>query len=409
MGAGTACETVMCPPPSGACCIGEQCVPDQSPEDCAAAGGIYRGDGSTCVPPNPCSECLARIPPGNGAGAAGGSLAQFSNSIQDLIDEKNSRLSGNAASPSEEQVGGDDIASALPINGMPYVDDGNTCAYNDDYDESCPYTGSKSPDVVYSYTPESNQQLTFDLCNSAYDTKIYVYENAVGNLVACNDDACNDPAGNPFRSIVSCVYLTAGNTYYIVIDGYFDDCGCYNLSAYFSSGCPAGCESDDCPPGAILEGEPVCGTNYVDAFNGGCNSVPNVFSNVPCNATVCGAGGNYTFNGLSYRDTDWYQFVLPVAASVTATICASFDAQLAAINGNIGCGFITIICGPVYGPPGSTLSCTYAAPAGLNWIFVASSSFSGVPCGSPYILTVDCGGYNATQSKTWGQIKGMFR
>jgi hypothetical protein len=79
------------------------------------------------------------------------------------------------------------------------------------------------------------------------------------------------------------------------------------------------------------------------------------------------------------------------------------------VDGNIGCGFLTIICGPVYGPAGVTLSCTYAAPAGLNWIFAAPSDFTGVPCGSPYLLTVDCGGIDATESKTWGQIKGMFR
>ena len=174
-------------------------------------------------------------------------------------------------------------------------------------------------------------QVTIDLCNSAYDTKVYVYEGSCpGTLVACNDDACNDPSGNPFRSIVSCVNLSASSTYYVVVDGYFGDCGSYNITTSFSTGCPAPCDPENCPPGALLEGEPVCGTNYVDAYNGGCNSIPNVFSNIPCDVTVCGAGGNYSFNGLSYRDTDWYAFNLPVAGQVTATMCASFDSQLAA-------------------------------------------------------------------------------
>jgi hypothetical protein len=375
---------------------------------CEADGGTYRGDGTTCGPPNPCQAggCFARTPAG-GERVAGGSSSQLSNNIQDLIAEKNANLSGNIPNPPEVVVGGENCGNATPLT-VPSSTGGNTCSRLNDYDESCPYTGSTSGDEVYVITGV-NGLVTFDLCNSAYDTKIYVYQGSCpGTMVACNDDACNDPFGNPFRSIVNCVYLNASNTYYVVVDGYFGDCGDYCLSTYYSSGCPAACDADFCPPGAILEGEPVCGPNYIDAFNGGCNSTPNVFNNVYCNARVCGASGTYSFNGLSYRDTDWYAFNLPVAGMVTATMCASFDGQLAAINGNIGCGFLTIICGPVPGPAGSVLSCTYFGPAGSNWIFVAPSAFSGVPCGSPYVLTVDCG-LTATESKTWGQIKGMFR
>jgi hypothetical protein len=344
-----------------------------------------------------------------GVAASAFATTQFSNNIQTIIDDKNANLSGNVPNPPEVLVGGETIGTATPI-GVPGASSGNTCTRVNDYDEICPYSGSTSGDEVYVISGV-NGQVTIDLCNSAYDTKVYVYENAAGNLVACNDDACNDPSGNPYRSIVTCVNMTAGNNYYVVVDGYFGDCGSYNIATSFSSGCPAPCDPENCPPGASLEGEPVCGTNYVDAFNGGCNSIPNVFSNVPCNSTVCGAGGNYSFNGLSYRDTDWYNFNLPVAGSVTVTMCSSFDSQLAAIDGNIGCGFITLICGSVFGTAGTTVSCTYAAPAGANWIFAATSAFSGVPCGSPYILTVDSGqcAPTATESKTWGGIKGLYR
>ncbi|MCK4342661.1 MAG: hypothetical protein KAY37_13165 [Phycisphaerae bacterium] len=38
---------------SGACCVGPVCHPDQSPLQCAALGGIFMGDGTTCDP-NPC-------------------------------------------------------------------------------------------------------------------------------------------------------------------------------------------------------------------------------------------------------------------------------------------------------------------------------------------------------------------
>jgi hypothetical protein len=332
--------------------------------------------------------------------------SQFTNNIAERIAEKNANLSGNVPNPPEIQVGGETCANATPL-GVPGASNGTTCDNVNNYDEACPYTGSSSGDEVYVISGV-NGQVTIDLCNSGYDTKVYVYEGSCpGTLVACNDDACNDPAGNPFRSRVDCVNLTGG-TYYVVVDGYFGDCGSYNITTSYSTGCPCCCDPESCPPDGTPEGEPLCGPNYVDAFNGGCNSNPNVFSPIACGQSVCGTGGNYTFNGLSYRDTDWYELDLPVAGNVNATVCTSFEGQLAAIDGNIGCGFITIICGSVFEV--GSISCTYAAPSGLNWIFVATSAFSGVPCDSPYVLRVTCPDLpNATESKSWGGIKGLYR
>jgi len=39
------------------------------------------------------------------------------------------------------------------------------------------------------------------------------------------------------------------------------------------SGAPVPC-IPTCPAGTQIEGEPLCGPNYVDTFNGGCNSTP---------------------------------------------------------------------------------------------------------------------------------------
>jgi len=69
--------------------------------------------------------------------------------------------------------GGDDIASAVVISdlgwGGTYQSTGTTVGYSDDYDESCPESGS-FPDVVYSYTPASNQIVDILLCQSSYLT-----------------------------------------------------------------------------------------------------------------------------------------------------------------------------------------------------------------------------------------------
>ena len=45
---GTQCATYTCFP-SGACCLPDGgCVDDVSPSECAAAAGVYRGDGTQC-------------------------------------------------------------------------------------------------------------------------------------------------------------------------------------------------------------------------------------------------------------------------------------------------------------------------------------------------------------------------
>jgi hypothetical protein len=326
------------------------------------------------------------------------------NSGQEYINAKNAALSGNIPNP--VLVGGDNIGTAVAIGGLPYSDGGNTCSYADDYDEICPFSGSTSGDVVYSYTPGAAEQISIDLCTSLYDTKVYVYENAAGNLVACNDDAGCGSTG--FMSRLDCVAVTPGNTYYIVVDGYFGDCGDYTMDVFLSSGCPAPCDPEDCPPGAGQEGEPVCGTNYVDAFNGGCNSIPNVFSPLDADDCVCGEGGTYSFNGLSYRDTDWYE--LTAGGTVTASVCAEFDVLLGLINGDLGCGF------PVFDafaqlPAGTSGSVSFGYASGTTvWVFVATSGFAGVPCGAGYVLTVGEGCTTvSTENTSWGAVKGLYR
>lgn len=134
-----------------------------------------------------------------------------------------------------DRVGGEDIADAVFIPGIPYMDTGNTCAFVHDYDEICPYTNSTAPDVVYAYIPPSDDVVDIDLCGSDYDTKVYVYENVEGNLYACNDDFYYDYICGYYVSKIERVTLAAGNTYYIVIDGSGTDCGDYVLEISLNS------------------------------------------------------------------------------------------------------------------------------------------------------------------------------
>jgi uncharacterized repeat protein (TIGR01451 family) len=130
--------------------------------------------------------------------------------------------------------GGDTCANATVINSLPYTDDGTTVGYTNDYDEVCPYTGSTSPDVVYSFTPATDMAIDISLCvgTTNYDTKVYVYEGSCpgGGAVACNDDECTAPLyPSSFVSALTAVSLTAGQTYYIVVDGYGGESGPYSI------------------------------------------------------------------------------------------------------------------------------------------------------------------------------------
>jgi hypothetical protein len=342
--------------------------------------------------------------------AVSASATVFTDNLQDFTADKMATWTPVQGGTATASAGGETIASAVPI-AVGGSSTGYTCDNVDDYDEICPFTGSTSPDEVYSVTVASAAQITVDLCTSDYDTKVYVYENAAGNLVACNDDFCNDEFGNPFRSRVDCVSVTPGNTYYIVVDGYFGDCGNYDISVYASSGCPLPCDPEDCPPGAVLEGEPVCFDGYIDNYNAGCNSTPNSFVNLTCadGVTVCGTVGTYIANGLNYRDTDWYQISLPMACNVTVSMCAGFNSLVGIIDGDAGCGAPVFACYN-FGTPGTSTGCS-VAESGLVWLFASTGDFVGVPCGSAYTLTalLPCCPSNATESKSWGGIKGLYR
>lgn len=68
---GGACEGAVSPgvPPVelGACCIGAVCVPGRTPQQCAAAGGVWLGPNTVCTD----LSCAGNTPPGGGGGGGG--------------------------------------------------------------------------------------------------------------------------------------------------------------------------------------------------------------------------------------------------------------------------------------------------------------------------------------------------
>ncbi len=278
--------------------------------------------------------------------------------------------------------------------------------------EVCPYNLPGAPDVVYSFTPTSAVNVVVSLCDSNYDTKVYVYENAVGNVVGCNDDVCGSDS---FKSEIECVSLTAGNTYYIVVDGWqSSDCGNYELTLSECSGCVVGC-----PSGSLLEGEAPCEDDTLDEYNGGCNSQPPSFTPIWCNyegqnITVCGTYGGYTYFGANYRDTDWYKAYLVGSSNFSFCVTGEYDTLLGMIDGNAGCP-VSFFYDYTFGSPCVESCLNQVLPAGEWWFFVATSGFGPTAgeCGGNYTATffstaIECKGLTV-EGKSWGSIKNLYR
>jgi hypothetical protein len=303
--------------------------------------------------------------------------------------------------------GGETIEDATVIPALPFSDAGNTCDFVDDYDEVCPYTGSTSPDCVYSFAPEADVLVDIFLCMSMYDTKVYVYEDGhtPGAPYACNDDnsSCGDYNTYMYQSWLTEITFYAGHTYYIVVDGYGGDCGEYVLDVYEVLPCIV-----ECPAGALYEGEVDCYPEYVDDFNGGLNSDPPVYSHVDCapEIVICGTSGVFPFGDSTYRDTDWYMLTLEDDATMTIGVEAEFGALL---------GFVDLGSGSFYdyittaACTYATVSRTYVGPVDVV-IFVSTDSWDlGYVCGSDYYLTIDGCPVTAVEESSWGSIKALYR
>ncbi len=211
----------------------------------------------------------------------------------------------------DSKEGGETIETAIEIT-LPFLDSGATCDNFDDYDQVCPYSGSTSPDVVYSYLALTDDFLRIDLCYSSYDTKVYVLDEDL-NPIDCNDDFYSSLPCGQYISFLDNVPVEADRRYYIVIDGYGGDCGEYSL--HVENDCfPPPCIYAVCPEDGIAENEPPLGDGYWDVFNSGCDSDDPVFQELLMPSgqdefTFCGSTGYYSVAGEEYRDNDWFVMV----------------------------------------------------------------------------------------------------
>ena len=319
--------------------------------------------------------------------------------------------SPSAPAPAGERVGGDTIETALAFSTVPYTDSGSTDGFVDDYDSACP-TESTASDVVYAFTPPASDTYYFDLCGSAYDTKLYLMDADL-NVIACNDDHYQlfSPCGD-FTSKLTDVFLPAGVTVYVVIDGFDEDAyGEYQLSVGVSVPC-----TKTCPPAALPEGEPALQYGVDDAYNCGCQCAgAALFQPVDGDhdgeAVYCIHSG---WRSYGTPDTDWLSFLVGASGSIHVDIDTDYGLMAYAILGDTDCFFYEIVGNVVADACGTAAFDFQMDPGSTGLLYLVPYSVgptTGVET-VEFAATVGFAGLAVPQAAdpvSWGAVKSMYR
>jgi hypothetical protein len=297
--------------------------------------------------------------------------------------------------PASAQLTGDTIDDPFWLDAVPMVVTGNTCGFQPNYDEMCPY-GAWAPDVVYAFSPEEDVLVDLSLCHSSYDTKLIIWENVAWDYFACNDDWCRSEnyPGGAYQSYIPDLLLTAGNTYYIIVTGYGSECGDYTLAIEEPRPCGL-----SWPIGAHAEGEPECHDDYQDHYNGGCNSNPHAFQVLApshWDLQIYGESGTFLGAGNPKRDNDWYRITPGSVSTISFSCRAEFPVQIYLLDGGDGCGGIEEL-GAATAAACETAEIVETVPPGIYWLWVGPSEHEGVPCSARYAMTID--GYHDTSTE----------
>src|SRR3989441_906430 len=107
---------------------------------------------------------------------------------------------------------------------------------------SCGSSGT-APEQVFQWTPTASGTATIQTCGAAttFDTVLYMRSGACASgpevAAGCNDDACTNATGL-YRASRLTPSVTAGQTYFIVVDGYGGAQGIYGMTVTPPVGSP---------------------------------------------------------------------------------------------------------------------------------------------------------------------------
>lgn len=376
----------------GACCLPEGGC-ELMPE--CACTGVFKGVGSTCEPNDPCltgaccfADATCEDYDETTCVNAGGTFFGWGTECVTTICPTPGDSCDNAL-----------VIGPIGLADLPVVDVNLTCGRGNNYSDTCMGSYDGGEDMIYQL--EVYEDMTVDITLDPGPTTwtgVAIHDSCPLDPTSCMGTSTSSSAA-PHK--IEGMTLTAGTTYYIMVDTYpSPDC----IPSFTLTIGQACAESFECPPGATPEGEADCG-EFGD-INNGCNvDDPNfpLFMSIGCNEVICGTLGTYTGldpngNPTNFRDTDWYEVTIEPNSPFEITAQSSGEFVYGLIGqtalGVPGCANLTGSLSDYHVAPGCeeppTTVTVANLPAGTYYLFVSLTVFDGVPCGQEYWLTVNC-------------------
>ena len=309
---------------------------------------------------------------------------------------------------------GDSCEQPIVVGALPYTATGSTSELSADYNISSggclgvpTSTGQGASDVVYAFTPsvEGNYSITVP---TVFDVVVYVVTDCTQmseSCVAYSDDA----APNTAETFV--VYLAAGETYYIIIDGNSWNTNLageftFKLTEYDPQGCTPNCSNgaacgDDgcggycgiCPTGTFCEDTQCVGSPMGDS----CESAY-IVDEMPfyASGSTTGAQADYAFSngacpgkqggwGLKGSD-EVYAFSPTVTGIYDIEVVAEYDAMVYIVT---NCDDIDNSCLVATDNPGTAQESIVAEfEAGTDYFIIIDYWSNSVDGTGDYALTV---------------------
>jgi len=273
-----------------------------------------------------------------------------------------------------ETPANDNCANATVLTPGTPVSFITSCAGSESTAASCSFGGAPvTGDVWFRYTATRTGLGTVGTCGSSFDTVVTVLDGCGGAELACNDDACG------IQSSV-CFNITAGTTYLIQVAGWNAASGAGEVSITESDG------GNMTPPDGARQENEDCGTDA----NGGCNNPNPAEAVTPIELGDAYVGNAWASGGT--RDTDWYEFTITEAETITYTGRAEFALRLFVLDN--ACP-PAILATTVATCPGVDSEIVIDLEAGTYRLFAGLDGFDGLPCGgenNTYIIGLNFNG-----------------
>jgi hypothetical protein len=265
--------------------------------DCEAAGGRYKGDGTTCTPLNPCfgaccfldGSCTETLDAAECAGLGG-----------------TYRGDGTTCDPNLCPQPGNDCTNPMPLlltpGGLPVVDTDTTCGRVNDYSNTCLGSYDGGEDIIYEVT------VTDPMCVTIAVDGVLTWVGVAIDTACPPGATClaynTNSGGNP---VIQNLNLDPG-VYYIMIDTYpsptctdftmtISACPTPGACCFYDATCEMLLPADCVTAGGVYQGE-------------GTTCDPNL-----CEESYCPAGSTYT-------NCDEYISRVQVGTIDNATACS---------------------------------------------------------------------------------------